>query len=84
MGAQWFEFTKAIPSHLLGSQQPLHLDLDIAGIQGYQLSFADEELKTLGDLSAQLKSSESYSSAGCLTRISAALPHRMLPQACET
>lgn len=46
MGAQWFEFTKAIPSHLLGSQQPLHLDLDIAGIQGYQLSFADEELKT--------------------------------------
>lgn len=46
MGAQWFEFTKAIPSHLLRSQQPLHLDFDIAGIQRCHLSFADEELKT--------------------------------------
>lgn len=37
---------QSILSHLLGSQQPLHLDLDIAGIQGYHLNFTDKELKT--------------------------------------
>lgn len=60
-GRQWFEFTKACPSHLLRSRQPLHVGLYIAGIcwdTRISPKLEDEELKTsqqLGPLSTTVQ-----------------------------